>query len=148
MTMRSVVTFKSDLFNLTEPKEHFMNPSCFGDDLAKWLIQRFKEKDIEVEEEPGQEDFGWYFHYLSEGTLHCLVIGNEGGEAWYLVVERHCGLLGSMFGQRHKKIVPAAIELVHTTLHEEPRITDVEWFHWRQFRRGQLTDGASVPTVA
>lgn len=145
--MRSVVTFKSDLFNLTESRDYFINPDCFGDDLAKWLIARFKAGGIEVDDEPGQEDFGWYFHYVVYGAPYCLVIGNEGGEGWFLVVERECGLLASMFGGRHKNIAPAPIEVVRRALQAEPRITDVQWFHWRQFQRGRLTNGAPDPAA-
>lgn len=143
--MRAVVTFKSDLFNLAEAQEYFINPCCFGDDLAKWLAQKLKAQGIEADETPGQEDFGWYFGYVVEGAPYCLIIGNEGGEGWFMVVERQCGLLGSLLGQRHKHIAAPAVQLIHGVLKAEPRISDVQWFHWQQFQRGRLTDGASEP---
>jgi hypothetical protein len=37
-TIKTVVTFKSSAFNMSEPKKYFVNSSCFGDDLAGWLI--------------------------------------------------------------------------------------------------------------
>jgi hypothetical protein len=36
--IRTVVTFESTAFNMAEPKEYFINPCCFGDDVAEWLI--------------------------------------------------------------------------------------------------------------
>ena len=35
---RAVVTFGSAAFNMAEPKDYFINPCCFGDDVANWLI--------------------------------------------------------------------------------------------------------------
>ena len=36
--MRTLVTFRSSAFNTTQPKDYFINPGCFGDDVAKWLM--------------------------------------------------------------------------------------------------------------
>jgi hypothetical protein len=36
--MRTIATFNSDAFNTTEEKDYFINPSCFGDDAARWLL--------------------------------------------------------------------------------------------------------------
>lgn len=44
--VRTFVTFKSTAFNVTEPKQHFINKRCFGDDLANWMIGKL-------------QDFGW-----------------------------------------------------------------------------------------
>src|SRR5580700_9256202 len=41
--VRTVVTFESTAFNLAEPKNCFINPCCFGDDLAKWLIGELRK---------------------------------------------------------------------------------------------------------
>jgi hypothetical protein len=74
-TVTRVVTFKSSAFNSSEPKEYFINPSCFGDDVAKWLAAELRSKGHEAEEGPGQEDFGWYFRFTVSGIEHCFVIG-------------------------------------------------------------------------
>ncbi len=36
--MKTVAFFESEAFNHSEPKEYFINPCCFGDDLARWLM--------------------------------------------------------------------------------------------------------------
>jgi len=59
MEARTLVTFRSSDFNPTESRPHHINPYSFGDDVAGWMVQRLKENGIAVEENPGQEDFGW-----------------------------------------------------------------------------------------
>jgi hypothetical protein len=60
--IRTVVTFESTAFNMTEPKDHFINPRCFVDDVAAWLIRELRKQGIGTDEKPGQEDFGWYLN--------------------------------------------------------------------------------------
>jgi hypothetical protein len=40
--MKTVATFQSSAFNTTVTKDYFINPECFGDDLARWLITRLR----------------------------------------------------------------------------------------------------------
>ena len=63
MKTKTLATFKSNLFNSTETKDYFINPNCFGDDVAKWLLQELRAKGIKTDKEPGQEDFGWFFDF-------------------------------------------------------------------------------------
>jgi hypothetical protein len=57
---RTVVTFESMAFNMAEPKDYFINPRCFRDDVAKWLINELRKQAVKTDEQPGQEDFGSY----------------------------------------------------------------------------------------
>ncbi|MCB9766706.1 MAG: hypothetical protein H6751_12400 [Candidatus Omnitrophica bacterium] len=41
--MRTLVTFQIEAFNPTDPKDHFLNLTCFGDDFARWLVSRLRE---------------------------------------------------------------------------------------------------------
>jgi hypothetical protein len=41
-TVKTAVTLKSSTFNMSEPREYFINPGCFGDDLAKWLADQLR----------------------------------------------------------------------------------------------------------
>jgi len=58
-----IFTVETDLFEHREVKPHFINPCCFGEDFAAWLIKQlaplsdagFKFSD------PIQEDWGWGF---------------------------------------------------------------------------------------
>jgi hypothetical protein len=73
--IRTVVTFESAAFNMAEPKDYFINPCCFGDDVARWLIGELHKQGFEADEKPGQEDFGWYLNFGATGIGHTFVIG-------------------------------------------------------------------------
>ena len=101
--MRTIVTFQSSDFNRSESKPSFIDPGCFGGDLAQWLIARFREAGVSTDDDPGQEDFGWYFNFAVPEGSHTCVLGLRPGEGdsatdWVVWVERARGLMGSMFG--------------------------------------------------
>ena len=68
--IRTVVTFSSTAFDMAEPKDYFMNPCCFGDAVAKWLIAELRKQVAKTDEQPGQEDFGWYLNFEITGKGH------------------------------------------------------------------------------
>jgi len=37
--LQTHVTFRSAAFNTTAPKDYFINPDNFGEDLAYWLMR-------------------------------------------------------------------------------------------------------------
>src|SRR5882762_1871246 len=53
------VLFRTQRFNLSITKEHFINPDCFGEDLAAWLKDKLIDRGRDVRQF-GQEDWGWY----------------------------------------------------------------------------------------
>ena len=62
------LTVETGRFEFREPKPHFINPNCFGEDFAAWLRERlggFAAEGFEVSE-PIQEDYGWGF-WISRG---------------------------------------------------------------------------------
>jgi len=87
--------FKTGRFNLSRVGEHFINPCCFGEDLAAWLRTKLIERSVEVRL-PYQEDWGWEL-VASRGTdsYYLCVSGNsdelstnlDEGE-WRIIVER------------------------------------------------------------
>ncbi len=57
------LTIETALFEYREPKPHFINPTCFGEDFAAWLRERisgFAAEGFEISA-PIQEDYGWGF---------------------------------------------------------------------------------------
>jgi hypothetical protein len=62
---------------MAEPKEYFINPRCFGDDVAKWAIDERPKQGVETEEKHGQEDFGWYLSFEVAGSGHCFATGHR-----------------------------------------------------------------------
>jgi hypothetical protein len=128
--MHTSASFRSSAFNATEARPYFINPSCFGDDLARWLIARLREAGVKTDDEPGQEDFGWYFDFEVQGCEHCCVLGYRPGEPdgmWLLWIERARGLVGSMLGLRNRGIRPAAVDAVNTVLSKAAEVHSLRW---------------------
>ena len=145
----TVVTFKSSAFNTTEQREYFMNPGCFGDDVAKWLIDVLRAKGCKAEN-PGQEDFGWYFNFEVEDTEHCCILGyrpeqdKEDG-SWIGWMERSRGFIGSIFGDRQRGILLAASRAIHDILSNSSQIRDIRWHLKRDFDKGKEEAGTTQP---
>ena len=61
--MDVLATVETDIFNHREVKPHFINPCCFGEDFATWLMAKisFLAKSGFVFSEIIQEDYGWGF---------------------------------------------------------------------------------------
>lgn len=133
--IKTAVTFESTAFNMSEPKEYFINPCCFGDDVATWLIGELRKQGLNTDEKPGQEDFGWYLNFEVAGAGHTLVIGHRPtGETeagtWIGWLECRRGFVGSLAGGRDRGIQPAAVEAIDRILSNSSLIRDVRW----QFR--------------
>jgi len=148
--IRTVVTFESTAFDMAEPKDHFINPCCFGDDVARWLIGELRKQGFEADEKPGQEDFGWYLNFGARGIGHTFVIGHRpNGESeagtWIGWLERSRGLIGSLFGGRKRGIQTSAGEAVHRILSSSALIRDVRWHFQRDFDEGYEEHGAPSP---
>jgi hypothetical protein len=149
MTVRRHVIFQSMAFNTSEPKEYFINECCFGDDLAKWLMEELQARGIETGAEPGQEDFGWYFRYQLGEADYDLVIGyrpGEDGQAgdWICTIERGAGFLASIFGARKRDIPLEAAEAIHAVLSSAPQITGARWYTDDEMRTEE--HGSDTPT--
>jgi len=68
--------FTTGRFNLSQAQKHFINPCCFGEDLAAWLRTKLAEKDINASE-PGQEDWGWYLRAKRGNNSYLLGVGGN-----------------------------------------------------------------------
>jgi hypothetical protein len=148
--LRTVVTFKSTAFNTTEPKQNFINPCCFGGDVAAWLISELRKVGMKADEKPGQEDFGWYFDFEVAGVGHTFVVGHRPAAeheegTWIGWLERRRGFIGSLLGGRKRGIQISAAEAIHRALTGSPKIQDVHWHFSRDFDIGHEDRGASSP---
>ena len=150
--MRTVFTFRSSQFNTSSSREYFINPECFGDDVARWLIAALTAKDLRADSEPGQEDFGWYFNFDVPEGRHCCVIGYRPEEdgapgVWIGWIERQAGFVGSLLGGGNRQIAIAATEALHKVLTEGAPIHDVTWHDRKDFDAGREELGASSPNA-
>ena len=151
--MRTVVTFQSAAFNTREHKPYFINPSCYGDDLARWLMKRLQSAGVSTDPEPGQEDFGWYFTFRPSQTEHQFVIGfrpeeSEESGTWIGWVERKAGLFSSLFGGRAQGIELEALKAIHRALGDPDRISTIRWHDKSDFDAGNEAAGQSQPDAA
>ncbi len=150
--IRTVVTFESTAFNMAQPKEYFLNPCCFGDDVATWLINELRKKGVQTDEKPGQEDFGWYLNFEVTGVGHTFVIGHRPtGESeqgtWIGWLERNRGFIPSLFGTRKRGIHASAVEAVHNILSSSSQIRDLRWHFQHDFDTGHEELGALSPQL-
>jgi hypothetical protein len=53
--IRTVVTFESTAFNMATPRDYFINPCCFGDDVAVWLIRELRKQGMELTKSPAKK---------------------------------------------------------------------------------------------
>src|SRR5438876_11436835 len=89
------ILFKTGRFNLSKVGDHFINPCCFGEDVARWLRQELTEKKIETRE-PYQEDWGWELPTKSgdQSYFLCMSGSSDGSTAnpdegkWGIIVEK------------------------------------------------------------
>jgi len=89
------ILFRTNQFNLSKVGAHFINPCCFGEDLAAWLQAKLTELGIESRP-PYQEDWGWELPAkLPSGSYFLCMSGNsdesdtdkDDGE-WGIIVEK------------------------------------------------------------
>jgi hypothetical protein len=151
--IRTVVTFESTAFNMATPRDYFINPCCFGDDVAVWLIRELRKQGMGTDEKPGQEDFGWYLNFEAAGVGHTFVIGHRpNGETeagtWIGWLERRRGLSGSVLGGRKRGIHASAAQAIHHILTGSSVVRDVRWHFRRDFASGVERGALSPRTPA
>src|ERR1051326_6497265 len=89
------ILFETSRFNLSKVGEHFINPCCFGEDLAAWLRIKLSERNVEARE-PYQEDWGWELLAMQESDSYYLCISGNSDELsankddgeWSIIVEK------------------------------------------------------------
>ena len=123
------VAFRSQAFNTTVERDYFINPCCFGDDVARWLISALRAKGHATDEQPVQEDFGWFLTSEFHGVRHRIIIvyivdSNPNHGEWFCWVERAARLAGAIL-PRHKQVFPESIETLHEILISSPFISNV-----------------------
>jgi hypothetical protein len=137
--MNSVATFVTERFNTTVTKPTFINPGCFGDDLALWLGEELRTEGCWVGANPVPEDFGWAVSFDVKKRRFWAVIGYVPGNGWYIVLERR-GPMAMFFG-RFRAIPGYAVDAVNRVLVRGADIRDLQWHSARDFFRGLAVPG-------
>ena len=128
--MRAEAWFRSSAFNTSDVRDYFINPCCFGDDLAKWLIARLRQAGVETDNEPGQEDFGWYFNFNVPAGAHCCIVAYQEDEpdgVWHITLERKRGFIPSLLGGRGHGIDAHAVDTINSALESAREVRELRW---------------------
>ena len=111
--MRDDITIETDIFEHREVKPHFINPCCFGEDLAEWLRGRLSPLAAEGFHfaDAKQEDYGWGF-WASRGAdrfwIALSYVGDgpqEDPAQWVISVDHSAGLnlIGRFLHKSHQQ---------------------------------------------
>ncbi len=145
-----IVTWRSTAFNTAQPQPYFINPGCFGDDAARWLIARLHAMGIDADAAPDQEDFGWFFEFRIDNLAHCFVLScrpeEDGSSTWIGAIEAGGGLLARI---RNRGLIDRrALAAIHHALSGSVEVTDVRWHRRRDFDAGVEHGGATPDALA
>jgi hypothetical protein len=124
--------FDTDRFNLSEVQDHFINPGCFGEDLAAWLRSKLVEKSI-PSIEPGQEDWGWYIEAKLGDASYFIGVGGAANESaansnegeWRIMVEKHRSIWEKLTGQNKTSRSEPIFTLIREILEHESDFKNV-----------------------
>jgi hypothetical protein len=107
--------------------EHFINPCCFGEDLAAWLRPRLDEKNVDTAP-PYQEDWGWELPAKTETDSYYLCMsgnadnpGNDEG-GWRIIVEKRRSIWERLTGGGKILTGDKVVTLIEQILTNEPNI--------------------------
>jgi hypothetical protein len=148
---RTHVTFVTKLFNTEEVKDYFINPRCFGDDCAQWLIDRPVSQGIErMDERPTQEDWGWLFSVTMRQRDFMIGVGlcedEEAPNTWLAFIKPQPGLLiRKLFGRPDDAELSAVCEAIDRALKSTPEIGDVRWCTEEGWLKGEHGNWRSAP---
>jgi hypothetical protein len=112
------ILFKTSRFNLSKVGEHFINPCCFGEDLARWLRIKLIKRSVGVRQ-PYQEDWGWELPATQGNNSYYLCMSGKSDESstnkddgeWRIIVEKKRSIAQRL---RRKGKIAAKDEMVRT----------------------------------
>ena len=125
------ILFKTSRFNLSEVKAHFINPCCFGEDLAAWLRAKLIAEGIEARE-PYQEDWGWELPVQQGADGYFLCMSGNSDESrdnkdlgeWRIIIQKRQSLWQRAKGEGKIASDDSMAPLLIAILAAEPRISD------------------------
>lgn len=153
---RTQVTFGAKLFNTEEVKDYFINPCCFGDDCAQWLIDRLASQNIEqniekIDEKPTQEDWGWVFSITMGQQNFMIGVGlcedAEPSNTWLVFIESQLSWFGRRFlGRSDGPALLEACMAVDRALKTASGISDVRWHYKEDWMKGRDDKWRTLPS--
>ena len=128
-------TFKTTRFEHKTPGPHFINPNCFGEDVAIWLRPALVTAGFDPSE-PIQEDYGWGLWTRSGSDPYWIAISviPEDGSAdeaeWGIGIAYDPGLdlFKRLFHRPREADSLRVSAAVDAALKADPSIREVEWW--------------------
>ena len=126
------ILFRTNKFNLSQVKDHFINPCCFGEDLAAWLAPKLREKGVRIRD-PYQEDWGWELPVsLGDASYYLCMSGNSDelpgdmdlGE-WRIIVQKRRSLLDRIANRGTIQPDDPMLAILQQMLSSDPAIREV-----------------------
>src|SRR5437899_1057631 len=119
--VRTVATFESSAFNATERRDYFMREGAYGDDVAGWLMDELRAREVQTDEESSQDEGGWHFGIRRGKNDYKVSISRRPGSAgrragWIGRVERKTGRLGTLLRATGRGIEPEIVLSIHAVL--------------------------------
>jgi hypothetical protein len=118
--------FETSRFNLSQPRDYFINDCCFGDDTAEWLRGKLAELAIQATKQE-QEDWGWYINVVHGGSSYFVGIGGnaEGATSgnrgeWRLMIEKQRSLMEKIIGKNRMAENEELIGVLRRIVEKEP----------------------------
>lgn len=130
----SDLLFESNQFNLSQVHPHFINPCCFGEDLAAWLSEQLRAQDFSATS-PAQEDWGWYFDVQMNGADYFVGVGGNSHEdaadpnfgEWRIMVEKTRSLWQKLRGKNQASRAEPIYAVIENLLRQKLGIASVRY---------------------
>lgn len=146
--MTDHVTFFSEAFNKTEEKENFINPCCFGEDVAEWLVSKLKDEPGIAKPDFYQEDWGWQMALRCNGRPLYFCIGQvEIGDAlaWGCFVQSGLPFYKKWFGAKDDAERLQLCRIIAKILESNPEINQIRWSTPENFQLTEETASTQEP---
>ena len=127
--------FETERFNISKVQDHFINPCCFGEDLAGWLQQKLTERGISASR-PGQEDWGWYLFVQHNGAHYFVGVGGNRREGaapdsnageWRIMIEKKRPFWDKLRGRNRMTGEEPIRSIIESILREQDDVHNLHW---------------------
>jgi len=128
--MNREVAFWTNLFESKIVQPHFINDRCFGEDLAKWLIDKLRTDEFSLGES-SQEDWGWEIEAEKDGEVFFVQLGimdesiGEENAEWLISIEKPKSWFS--FRKQDSSNFEQLCRKIEEVLRAEPAINEISW---------------------
>jgi hypothetical protein len=128
--MKSQISFTTDIFESRDVKPHFINPRCFGEDLARWFVEAASGGEFTFGV-PTQEDWGWTVSADAKGEKFVVGFGimdasiGDAQADWLITVEKL--RKWTVFGSKDSVMRSELCDLIQNVLRDKPHIREIRW---------------------